>query len=123
MSDPSVILKEHSEQTEIILQGELELESAEQLKSALVHALDLAQPIQINVASVEDCHISSLQLLASLMKHRTSSSPLCQLEGDSEAFLRAVNLSGLGHILYGEQNEASDSVTPIASATNGESDG
>ena len=79
----------------LTLEGELTVESAEELKAILIRLLDTADEMLISLEKVAEADLSCLQLFCSA--HRTSESRNKRLklaENRSEAFERAIRDGG-----------------------------
>jgi len=87
-------ISKNNDRVEIVLQGRLIIESAEQCKAVLQQALDNGSNLRLDLSGVEEVDLSCLQLFCSTHKFLLHSGRQLTIAGAHDAFYRTAAAAG-----------------------------
>ena len=99
MTEAPLLLAIKDDTAHVTLEGDLDLDNAEALKSILSEALQANKPMLIDLENVSDCHTVALQIFIATFKSAEQKAVPVSCVGGELLFAPLWALAGVNHLL------------------------
>lgn len=99
MTEAPLLLAVKDDTANVTLNGDLDLDNAEALKTILGEALQANKPIVIDLEHVPDCHTVALQIFIAALKSADKKAIPVTFIGAEPHFSSLCSLAGINHLI------------------------